>query len=194
VGTGIRFDVGFLHHYTWKRRPVPAVEAWAIEPIWVQFQALLPPHVDDHPWGCHNPRTPDRDVFDKLVAKIVFGGFYRKHADATCTATTIRGRRDEWITAGLFARLEQIVIEAYDAIVGLDLADITVDGQIRTRATGPSDVRGDGWPLLCGCLQVAARLPQVTHVGHEHVESERAQMPGPCCRIRQPFSYADGAA
>lgn len=120
---------------------MPAVEAWAIEPLWVQFQALLPPHVDDHPWGCHNPRTPDRVVFDKLVAKIVFGGSYRKHADATCSATTIRGRRDEWITAGLFARLEQIVIEAYDSIVGLDLADITVDGQI-TKAPCGGEVAG----------------------------------------------------
>lgn len=109
---------------------MPAVQAWAIEPLWVQFEALLPPHTDTHPWGCHNPRIPDRVVFDKLVAKIVFGGSYDKHADATCSATTIRTRRDEWIAAGVFARLEQIVIDTYDQVVGPDLADVTVDGQI----------------------------------------------------------------
>lgn len=109
---------------------MPAVEAWAIEPLWVQFEALLPPHLETHPWGCHNPRIPNRIVFDKLVAKLVFGGSYEKHADQSCSATTMRTRRNEWIAAGVFAGLEQIVLETYDRVVGLDLADITVDGQI----------------------------------------------------------------
>jgi hypothetical protein len=90
---------------------VPAVEAWAIEPLWVQFEALLPPHLETHPWGCHNPGIPDRIVFDKLVAKLVFGGSYEKHADQSCSATTMRTRRNEWIAAGVFAGLEQIVLE-----------------------------------------------------------------------------------
>ncbi|WSK14660.1 hypothetical protein OG717_24655 [Streptomyces celluloflavus] len=66
---------------------MPAVEAWAIEPLLVQFEALLPPHLETHPWGCHNPRIPDRIVFDKLVAKLVFGGSYAKHADQSCPVT-----------------------------------------------------------------------------------------------------------
>jgi transposase len=87
------------------------------------------------------PADPDRIVFDKLVAKIVFGGSYRKHADATCSATTMRTRRDEWIAAGIFTRLEQIVLDAYDQIVGLDLRDITVDGQI-TKAPCEGEAAG----------------------------------------------------
>ncbi|MCX5103713.1 MULTISPECIES: IS5 family transposase [unclassified Streptomyces] len=120
---------------------MPAVEAWAIEPLWVQFEALLPPHPETHPWGCHNPRIPDRIVFDKLVAKLVFGGSYERHADQSCSATTMRTRRNEWIAAGVFARLEQIVLETYDRVVGLDLADITVDGQI-TKAPCGGEVAG----------------------------------------------------
>ncbi len=69
---------------------MPAVEARAIEPLWVQFEALLPPHLETPPWGCHNHRIPDRIVFDKLVAKLVFGGSYEKHADQSCSATTMR--------------------------------------------------------------------------------------------------------
>ena len=46
------------------------------------------------------------------------------------SATTIRRRRDEWITAGIFKQLEQICLEAYDRIVGLDLDDVAVDGCI----------------------------------------------------------------
>ena len=39
-------------------------------------------------------------------------------------------RRDEWISDGLFAELEDICLRAYDQIVGLDLGDVTVDGCI----------------------------------------------------------------
>lgn len=96
----------------------------------------LAPHVETHPWGCHNPRIPDRLVFDKLVAKLVFGGSHAKRADQSCSATTMRARRDEWISAGVFERLEQIVLTTYDRVVGLDLADITVDGQITKAPCG----------------------------------------------------------
>lgn len=70
---------------------------------------------------------------------------YVRHADSTCSATTIRYRRDEWITAGVLDQLEHIVLTAYDQTVGLDLADVTVDGQItktpcRGEAAGNSPV------------------------------------------------------
>lgn len=101
-----------------------------IEPLWDRFAALIPEHTDSHPLGCHNPRIPDRVVFDRLVQVLVLGAGYAKVADSLCSATTIRRRRDEWIAADLFARLEQICLDAYDRIVGLDLADVTVDGCI----------------------------------------------------------------
>jgi transposase len=109
---------------------VPALPSSVIEPLWDQFAALIPEHVDTHPLGCHNPRLPDRVVFDKLIQVLVLGAAYEKIADSTCSATTIRTRRDEWITAGIFAELEQICLDAYDQIVGLELSDLTVDGCI----------------------------------------------------------------
>jgi len=117
---------------------VPAVPASFIEPLWVQFEASIPPVVDAHPWGVkgHRQRIGDRVIFDKLVAKLVFGGSYAKHADASVSATTIRTRRDEWIQAGCFTILEQAAVDAYDTVVGLDLADITVDGQITKAPCG----------------------------------------------------------
>ena len=107
---------------------MPAVPSWLIDPIWDQFAALIPPRVDTHPLGCHNPRIADRVIFDKLVQVLVIGASYAKIADSTCSATTIRTRRDEWITAGVFSDLEQLCLDAYDQIVGLDLENITVDG------------------------------------------------------------------
>jgi transposase len=99
-----------------------------MDPLWDQFAALLPDREVTHPLGCHRPRIPDRVVFDKLVQVLVLGAAYDKAADVSCSATTIRDRRDEWITLGVFDDLEQLCLEAYDRIVGLDLADITVDG------------------------------------------------------------------
>lgn len=109
---------------------MPAVPSSVIEPLWDQFAALIPERLDTHPLGCHNPRISDRVVFDKLIQVLVLGATYGKIADRTCSATTIRTRRDEWIEAGIFARLEQICLDAYDQIVGLDLSDLTVDGCI----------------------------------------------------------------
>ena len=109
---------------------VPALPSFIIDPLWDQFAELLPERIDDHPLGCHRPRIPDRVVFDKLIQVLVLGAAYERIADSRCSATTIRRRRDEWIAAGVFARLEQICLEAYDKIVGLELDDVTVDGCI----------------------------------------------------------------
>jgi transposase len=123
---------------------VPALPSWLIEPLWDQFAALLPPRepfVPTHPWGCHRRRIPDRIVFDKLVQVLRFGCSYAGIADSTCSATTIRERRDEWIALGVFAQLSRIARAAYDRIVGLALEDVAVDGCI-TKAPGGGECAG----------------------------------------------------
>jgi hypothetical protein len=50
---------------------------------------------DAHPLGCHRPRVSDRVVFEKLVQVLVFGCAYEKIADGSCSASTLRRRRDE---------------------------------------------------------------------------------------------------
>src|SRR5215217_3850290 len=77
---------------------MPAIPPFIREPLWDQFAALLPQPQAIHPLGCHRPRIPDQAVFDKLLQVLVFGCGYRRIADATCSATTIRRRRDEWAT------------------------------------------------------------------------------------------------
>jgi transposase len=123
---------------------VPAIPAWLIEPLWVQFSALLPerPTFDPgHPLGVHRRRLDDRIVFDKLIQVLRFGCSYQAIADSTCSATTIRNRRDEWITLGVFAQLRHIAVECYDRIVGLMLEQISIDGCI-TKAPGGGEVAG----------------------------------------------------
>src|SRR5918995_7069034 len=81
--------------------PCPPSNHTSIEPIWEQFEALLPERRTDHPLGCHRPRIPDRVVFYKLMEVLVFGCAYWRRADGTCSASTIRRRRNEWMEAGL---------------------------------------------------------------------------------------------
>jgi transposase len=106
---------------------VPAISPYIIDPIWEQFEALLPERDVDHPLGCHNPRIPDRVVFEKLVEVLVFGCAYERIADRSCSATTLRRRRDEWIELGVMERLRGMVLDAYDRMIGLDLSDVVVD-------------------------------------------------------------------
>jgi len=123
---------------------VPALPSWLTDPLWDQFAALLPQrpaYAETHPLGCHRPRIKDRIVFDKLVQVLVFGCGYRKIADEACSATTLRDRRDEWIELGVFERLELIVLEAYDRIVGLALEAIPVDG-CHTKAVSGGECAG----------------------------------------------------
>ena len=89
--------------------PCPPCHHGLTDPLWDQFAALLPaaaePFVATHPWGCHRRRIADRIVFDKLIQVLRFGCSYEAIADTTCSATTIRDRRDEWISLGVFAQL-----------------------------------------------------------------------------------------
>jgi transposase len=115
---------------------VPALEPYIIEPIWEQFEALLPERKIDHPLGCHKPRIPDRLVFEKLVQILVFGCAYWRIADESCSESTLRRRRDEWIALGLMEKLREISLETYDRLIGLELADLAVDGCITKAPCG----------------------------------------------------------
>jgi transposase len=123
---------------------VPAIPSWLLEPLWDQFAALLPdrPRYDPaHPLGCRRPRIGDRIIFEKLIQVLRFGCSYASIADCTCSATTIRERRSEWIKAGVFVQLKQIARDSYDRIVGLLLQELAVDGCI-TKAPGGGECAG----------------------------------------------------
>ena len=116
---------------------MPALKPYLIEPIWEQLRALLPERKTNHPLGgCHRLRISERVVFEKLVQVLVFGWAYDRIADECCSATTLRRRRDEWIAAGVMETLREIVLETYDRLIGLELADLVVDGCITKAPCG----------------------------------------------------------
>jgi transposase len=143
---------------------VPALPSSVLEPLWVQVAALLPARRDSHPLGCHRPRIADRIVFDKLIQVLVFGCGYRRIADHTCSATTLRRRRDEWITAGVAEELRLLVLAAYDQLFGLELAHLAVDGCITKapcggQTAGPSPVDRRKQGLKRSVATEAAGIP-----------------------------------
>jgi hypothetical protein len=75
-------------------------------------------------------------VFEKLVQVLVFGCAYEKIADASCSATTLRRRRDEWIASGVIDSLRTMALEAYDRMVGLETSELAVDSCITKAPCG----------------------------------------------------------
>jgi len=78
----------------------------------------------------------DRLISDKLLQVAAFGRAYWRIADRTCSATTLRLRRDELIALGLMDQVEHIAREGYDRMVGLQLEDKIVDGCITKAPCG----------------------------------------------------------
>ena len=116
---------------------MPALPVSLLEPVWAQFAALLPaPPAPAHPLGCHRRRTPDRVVFEHVVAALVHGSGYERIASPGCSDRTIRRRLAEWAEAGLAQKLHALVLAQYDRVIGLDLGDVAVDGCIATAPGG----------------------------------------------------------
>lgn len=127
---------------------MPAVPSSLLEPVWVEFAALLPARGQfhpDHPLGCHRRRIPDRVVFEHIVAALVYGCGYERVASTACSEATIRRRLKQWAAAGIAEQVHTAALTAYHRLVGLRLADVGVDGCI-TKApcggdrAGPSPV------------------------------------------------------
>ena len=112
-----------------------------IEPLWVEFAALIesaqrPEFSPIHPWRCHRRRIPDRVVFDHVIAALVHGTGYERLASPGCSDRTILRRLAEWAQAGIGSELLRIGLEAYDRMIGLELADLAVDGPIMKSTCG----------------------------------------------------------
>jgi hypothetical protein len=86
-------------------------------------------------------------VFDKLIQVLVFGCGYRRIADHTCSATTLRRRRDEWLSAGVAEQLRLAVLAAYDRMHGLQLEHLAVHGCITKAPCGGESAGPSRWTV-----------------------------------------------
>ena len=123
---------------------MPVLPVCLLEPLWVQFSALLPERplvAPSHPLGCHRRRIADRVVFEHVIAALVHGSGYERIASPGCSDATIRRRLKEWAAAGLSEQVHTLALRAYDRMIGLELDDLAVDGCL-TKAPGGGDAAG----------------------------------------------------
>ena len=103
---------------------MPVVPSCLLEPIWVEFCALLgrerPAFDPSHPLGCHRRRIPDRVVFEHVVAALVHGSGYERIATPGCSDRTIRRRLKAWAALGIGEQVHALALAAYDQMIGLE--------------------------------------------------------------------------
>jgi hypothetical protein len=123
------------------------------------------------------------------------GSGYLRIADATCSATTLRRRRDEWITLGLAERLRLAVLGANDRLLGLKPEQLAVDGSTikapyggQVAGPSPVDRRNQGLkrPVATDAGSVTETLAVSTRSTHHTVVRQRQ-------RRRWPAGAGDGA-
>ncbi|MFK0022625.1 IS5 family transposase [Streptomyces sp. NPDC090798] len=115
---------------------MPVLPSCLLEPLWDQFAALLPEHVDTHPLGCHNPRIPDRIVFERVIAALVHGSGYERIANRQCSDRTIRRPVKYWSQLGMAEQVHGLAVQAYDRMIGHQLRELSVDGCITKAPCG----------------------------------------------------------
>jgi hypothetical protein len=123
---------------------VPVLPVCLLEPLGVQFSALLPARpvtVPTHPLGCHRRRVPDRTVFEHVLAALVHGSGYERIASPGCSDRTIRRRVQAWAAAGLMEQVHTLARAAYERLIGLDREELAVDGCL-TKAPSGGEVAG----------------------------------------------------
>lgn len=123
--------------------------------VWAAIEPLIPVPAGTHPLGCHRPRASDRVCFEAILIRLVTGCSWVDAEALTgrrVSDTTIRGRRDEWITAGVFDSLAAEAIAAYDRIIELNLTEVSLDGSQHKAPCGgegtgpnPTDRGRSGW-------------------------------------------------
>lgn len=120
---------------------MPLLPASLIEPLWVEFAALIgtadrPEFDPAHPLGCHRRRVHDRIVFDCVIAAMVHGSGYERVAVAGCSDRTIRRRLAHWAERGVTQELLHTALAGYDRMLGLNLQELSVDGSITKSPCG----------------------------------------------------------
>jgi len=143
-----------------------AFDPEVMDAVWAAVEGLIPEPVDTHPLGCHRPRASAKAAFKMILVRLVTGCAW-VDADYLCgkevSDTTARARRDEWITAGVFDRLIEEAIDAYDRIIGLVLDDVSLDGSLHKSpagggGTGPNPTDrgklGHKWSILVDGLGI----------------------------------------
>lgn len=75
-------------------------------------------------------------MFEHVVLALPHGSGYERIASPGCSDRTIRRRVKQWAELGIAQRVHASALEAYDRMIGLGLAEVSVDGCITKAPSG----------------------------------------------------------
>ena len=115
-----------------------AQEFYLSDALWVRIAPLLPVHTPKpHPLGCHRQRVADRQVLGGIFF-VLRTGCQWKALDIPdiCSGSTAHRRFQDWVQAGIWARLWDEALAEYDEVIGLDLEWYSLDGSPHNEVVG----------------------------------------------------------
>jgi putative transposase len=102
--------------------------------LWAELSQVLPEHVNRHRFGGGRPRVPDRRCADAIFYVLRTGCQWEAlNQTELCAKSTAHDRFQEWVEAGVFLRLWQVGIAAFDELKGIDWEWVSMDG-VMTKA------------------------------------------------------------
>jgi transposase len=122
-----------------------ALEPELLDLVYRLFAERIPAPPEHRYGGCRK-RIPNQICFTGLFVRFVTGCAWETSerllaigGGITVSDTTLRSRRDEWVQAGVFHQLMEDCLALYDAHVGVDMGDISIDGSIQLAPGGGPD-------------------------------------------------------
>ncbi len=111
--------------------------------LWSKIEPLLPPR-KQHPWGCHNPRVPDRNDMDAIFFVLRSGCTWNAlNSTGICSSSSAHRRFQEWSAAGVFHELWKDDLQEYDALKGIQWDRQSMDGSTTRASLGGEKDRSE---------------------------------------------------
>jgi putative transposase len=109
---------------------VSAVYDWHIpDDLWECISSLLPEHKNTHRFGGGRPRKSDRKCMEAILFVLRTGCQWKAlNATRFCPSSTAHDRFQEWVAAGVFQKMWEAGLMAYDDWKGIDWSWQSMDG------------------------------------------------------------------
>src|SRR6516225_7644935 len=121
---------------------MPRTRPWEVsDELWEQVRPLIPPAPSHAKGG--RPRLSDRRAFEAIVYVLRTGVQWNALPRELGASSTVHDRFQAWERAGLFRRLWEAGLTAYDELRGIDWRWQALDGAMAKApfggaATGPN--------------------------------------------------------